>query len=145
MGGAITGIIGILIQPWRLVADPGGFIFTWLIGYSALIGSIGGVLISDYYIIRRKELDLIKLYQRPGPYWYAGGWNPVALLALAAGVAPCLPGFLGTLQVIHVSALWLRLYHYAWFISFGISFASYVVLTVGARQILSWTLRRSSS
>ncbi len=144
MGGIITGILGILIQPWRLVADPSGFIFTWLIGYSALIGSIGGVLISDYYIIRRRELELIKLYQKPGPYWYTGGWNPVALVALAAGVAPCLPGFLGTLQVLQVSALWLRVYHYAWFISFGISFASYVVLTLGTRQILPWTRRRPS-
>lgn len=143
-GGVITGVLGILIQPWRLVADPSGFIFTWLIGYSALIGSIGGVLISDYYIIRRTDLDLIKLYEKQGPYWYVGGCNPIAIIALAAGIAPCLPGFLGTIQVLNVSTLWMHLYHYAWFVSSGISFASYTALTLGIRGAPSRTRRRPS-
>src|SRR6185503_14262601 len=90
-GGYITAVIGILIQPWRLVADPTGYIFTWLVGYSALLGSIGGILICDYYLIRKTKLDLVKLYHADGPYWYSGGWNPKALVALAAGILPNLP------------------------------------------------------
>lgn len=134
-GGLITCLLGILIQPWRLVADPSGYIFTWLVGYSALLGSIGGVLIGDYHIIRRTDLELVKLYEGQGPYWYIGGWNPVALIALTAGVAPCLPGFLGTIHVVDVAAPWMRLYHYAWFVSFGISLASYTALTLGVRRL----------
>jgi NCS1 family nucleobase:cation symporter-1 len=127
-GGFITGFIGILIQPWRLVADPSGYIFTWLIGYSALLGPIGGVLISDYYLIRRRELELCALYEKRGPYWYTGGWNAVALVALALGILPSLPGFLGTIKVLRVSDAWMRLYHYAWFVGFGLSFAVYTAL-----------------
>jgi nucleobase:cation symporter-1, NCS1 family len=144
-GGFIAVLLGILIQPWRLVADPSGYIFTWLVGYSALLGSIGGVLISDYHIIRHAELDLVGLYEGQGPYWYIGGWNPVALIALAAGVAPCLPGFLGTIHVAVVAAPWMRLYHYAWFVSFGISLASYAALTLGVRGMKARNRSRPSS
>jgi nucleobase:cation symporter-1, NCS1 family len=132
-GGFITGVIGILIQPWRLVSDPTGYIFTWLVGYSALLGSIGGVLICDYYVIRRTKLDAIKLYEKGGPYWYAGGWNPVAMIALAAGIAPNLPGFLGTIKAVEVPAFWTELYHYAWFVGLGLSFAVYGGLTRAMR------------
>jgi NCS1 family nucleobase:cation symporter-1 len=131
-GGYITGVIGILIQPWRLVSDPSGYIFTWLVGYSALLGAIGGVLIADYYVIRKTKLDLAKLYQKDGPYWYAGGWNPRALIALAAGILPNLPGFLGTIKAATVSAGWMKLYNYAWFVGFGISFVVYVALTLAS-------------
>jgi NCS1 family nucleobase:cation symporter-1 len=128
-GGFITGVIGILIQPWRLVSDPTGYIFTWLVGYSALLGSIGGVLICDYYAIRRTRLDLVDLYAARGRYWYQGGWNKNALIALFAGIAPNLPGFLGTIKVAAVPAFWMKLYNYAWFVGFLISFAVYWVLT----------------
>jgi len=133
VGGLITGVLGIVIQPWRLVSDPTGFIFTWLIGYSLLLGACGGVLIGDYYVLRRTRLDLAGLYRREGPYWYAAGWNPAALAALAAGIAPCLPGFLHAVQWAEVDPLWSRLYDYAWFVSFGTSLVTYVVLmkTVG--------------
>jgi nucleobase:cation symporter-1, NCS1 family len=133
-GGYITAVIGILIQPWRLVADPTGYIFTWLVGYSALLGAIGGVLICDYYLLRRTKLDLVALYQGFGPYWYQGGWNPKALVALAAGILPNLPGFLGTIKVIEVAPFWTQLYSYAWFVGFGISFLVYAALTYGARE-----------
>jgi NCS1 family nucleobase:cation symporter-1 len=126
-GGYLTGVIGILIQPWRLVSDPSGYIFTWLVGYSALLGSIGGVLIADYFVIRRTELDLVKLYEKDGPYWYRAGMNPVAMVALLLGIAPNLPGFLGTIKAVNVAPFWIDLYSYAWFVSFGIAFAVYVV------------------
>lgn len=125
LGGFITGIIGILIQPWKLVADPSGYIFTWLVGYSALLGSIGGVLISDYYFIRRANLDLPGLYRKNGPYWYAGGFNPAAVAALALGILPCVPGFLDVIKFISAPEFFRSLYHYAWFVSFAISAAAY--------------------
>ncbi len=57
-GGLITGVLGILMQPWKLIADPSGYIFNWLVAYSALLGAVGGILIADYYVIRRTRLDL---------------------------------------------------------------------------------------
>jgi NCS1 family nucleobase:cation symporter-1 len=135
-GGLITGVLGILIQPWKLIADPSGYIFKWLVAYSSLLGAVGGILIADYYVIRRTRLDLKGLYSSAGPYWYSGGFNAVALIALAVGIAPCVPGFLGTVGVRAVSSLWTSLYSYAWFMSFGLASLSYIVLTwaVGRRR-----------
>jgi NCS1 family nucleobase:cation symporter-1 len=127
-GGLITGILGIVIQPWKLIADPSGYIFRWLVAYSSLLGAVGGVLIADYYLVRRTRLDLAALYRRGGPYWYSGGCNPIALLSLAAGIAPCVPGFLGTIGAVEVAPGWISMYHYAWFISFGVSLLAYAVL-----------------
>jgi NCS1 family nucleobase:cation symporter-1 len=131
VGGFITGVIGIVMQPWKLVADPSGYIYTWLVAYSALLGSVGGVLIADYFVLRRTRLDLAGLYKKDGPYWYAGGFNPVAIVALVLGIAPCVPGFLATVSSSWQAAIppiWTELYHYAWFISFGVSFVLYVVM-----------------
>ncbi|MBK7397554.1 MAG: NCS1 family nucleobase:cation symporter-1 [Myxococcales bacterium] len=132
-GGYITGVIGILIMPWKLVADPTGYIFTWLVGYSALLGSIGGVLIADYFVLRKKTLDLLGLYHEPtaanpGPYWYGHGFNRNAFLALAAGILPNLPGFVGTVKWAKVAPFWTSLYSYAWFVGFGLSFVVYLGL-----------------
>src|SRR5206468_595982 len=115
------------IQPWKLIADPTGYIFKWLVAYSSLLGAVGGVLIADYFLLRGTRLDLKGLYRKDGPYWYAAGFNPMALIALAAGIAPCVPGFLGTIGVVHVSSAWMDMYHYAWFISFGVSMTCYAV------------------
>ena len=113
------------MQPWKLVADPSGYIFKWLIAYSALLGAVGGVLIADYFLVRRTRLDLPGLYRERGPYWYRRGFHVPSLVALAAGVAPCLPGFLATVAEVKVPAAWTDLYNYAWFVSFGLSFAVY--------------------
>jgi NCS1 family nucleobase:cation symporter-1 len=131
-GGFITGVVGILIQPWKLIADPSGYIFRWLVAYSSLLGAVGGILIADYFVLRRTRLDLKGLYQGEGPYWYRGGFNLVALVALAAGIAPCVPGFLGTIGVLQVAPVWTAMYHYAWFISFGVAMVVYLVLMKGA-------------
>lgn len=130
-GGLITGLIGVLIQPWRLVADPTGYIFRWLVAYSALLGAVGGVLIADYYLLRRTRLDMHGLYHRDGRYWYTRGFNVQALLATAAGVIPCVPGFLAAVNLAEVAQVWTDLYHYAWFLSFGIAFATYWLLMRG--------------
>jgi len=137
-GGLITAVLGLLMQPWRLVQDPTGYIFRWLVAYSALLGSVGGVLIADYWVIRRARLDLPGLSRKDGPYWYASGFNPRALIALAAGIAPCVPGFLAAVGVAWVPDVWTTLYHYAWFLSFAVSFVLYTALMLpGARRAAS--------
>ncbi len=121
--------IGILIQPWSLIADPTGYIFTWLVGYSALLGAIGGVLICDYYLIRTTRSTLVELYQREGPYWYAGGWNPRRWSRSRPGSCPTCPASSATVQADRGRPrCWMTLYSYAWFVGFGISFAVYAAL-----------------
>ena len=88
-GGMITATIGVLIMPWKLLATTGGYIFTWLAGYSALLGPIAGIMIADYWLIRRTRLDVDALYRADGAYAYRRGWNPAALAAFAAGVLTC--------------------------------------------------------
>jgi NCS1 family nucleobase:cation symporter-1 len=129
VGGLITGVIGLLLQPWRFLETADVYIFTWLNGYSLLLGACGGVLIADYWALRRTRLDLAGLYRRDGPYWYTGGCNPVALISLTVGMALSVPGFAATVKLVEVPAFWSRLYDYAWFVSFGASFVCYVVLT----------------
>jgi nucleobase:cation symporter-1, NCS1 family len=129
-GGLITAIVGILIKPWKLVNDPSGYIFTWLIGYSSLLGAVGGVLIADYFLIRKTRLDLAGLYSKHGPYWYSEGFNPAAIVALIAGIAPCVPGFVFQVATPHGEKvpenIWTELYKYAWFLSFGVAFVVYL-------------------
>src|SRR5205814_4250489 len=92
-GAMITAVIGILMLPWRLYNDAAAYIFTWLIGYGALLGPIAGIMIVDYFFLRRRELIVEDLYRRGGAYEYTRGVNWIAMLALALGVAPNLPGF----------------------------------------------------
>ncbi|MGI9472401.1 MAG: NCS1 family nucleobase:cation symporter-1 [Rubripirellula sp.] len=127
MGAIITGLIGIVIQPWRLVEDPSGYIFKWLVAYSALLGAVGGVMICDYFLLRRMRLDLASLYRPDGPYWYRGGFHLAGMIALVLGITPCVPGFLATIGAIEATPIWTELYHYAWFLSFGISFVVYAI------------------
>lgn len=128
-GGYITALIGVLMMPWKLVADPDGYIFIWLIAYGALLGPIGGILIADYFVWRRRELDLAALYRPEGRYRYTGGFNLMALIALGLGSLPSLPGFLETVKILPAGTVPLflaNLYHYAWFVGFGISFSVYL-------------------
>ena len=133
IGGLITGVIGILIQPWKLVSDPTGYIFTWLVGYSALLGPIGGILICDYFFVRRMRLDVAQLYDPRGCYRYEGGFNLRAIAALVLAIAPNVPGFLGTIKVCEVGVRWMTLYHYAWFIGFFIAAVVYYLLMISAK------------
>ena len=123
-GGYITGIIGILIFPWKLIADPNGYIFTWLIAYSSLLGPVGGIMIVDYFFIRRKELKVDEMYSYKGIYSYDNGINRIAIFALIIGILPNVPGFLLTIGVMgkDVVPLWISdLYNYAWFVGFFVS------------------------
>jgi len=129
LGGLITGIIGILIMPWHLVANPDRYINGWLVGYGALLGPIGGILIADYYVWRRRSLDLSALYLADGEYRFTKGFSLVALLALVLGVLPSLPGFLVQVKVLEaesVAPFLVGLYNYAWFIGFAIAFVAYL-------------------
>jgi nucleobase:cation symporter-1, NCS1 family len=128
-GGMITAVIGILIMPWKLVASPDGYIFTWLIGYSALLGPIGGILIADYFVLRKRTLDVDGLYRRGGPYEYRSGFNLAALAALVLAILPCAPGFLHEAfprSFAGVPGVWTEIYHYAWFVGFGVAAITYL-------------------
>jgi len=130
VGGLITGIIGILMMPWKLVADPSGYIFTWLVGYSALLGPIGGIMIADYFVLRRMRLDVKALYDPNGQYRYTAGWGIPAIAAFLAGTLPNVPGFLaqvGWIDAARVPAIFLEIYAFAWFAGFAIAFVAYLV------------------
>jgi len=120
-GGLITGVLGIACMPWQLLADPGRYIGDWLGGYGAALGSIAGVLVVDYWIVRRTKLDLASLYKSDGAYRYLGGWNLPAVAATLAGTAVALLGkFWPPMQPI---ADW------SWFVGFGLAGGSYWLLT----------------
>jgi len=130
-GGYITGVIGVLIFPWKLVADPSGYIFTWLVGYSSLLGPVGGIMIADYYFVRRQQLVVDDLYRPVGRYSYKNGFNTAAIIALIAGILPNLPGFLLQIQVTSSAAFpaWIsQLYNYAWFVGFFVSGLVYMMI-----------------
>jgi NCS1 family nucleobase:cation symporter-1 len=120
-GGLITCFMGILMQPWKLMADFGSYIFGWLVGYSGFLGPIAGVMICDYFLIRKKLLVPADLYQRAGAYEYSRGFNWTAILALAAGAAVAFIGLI--VPSLHI------LYNYAWFVGFAVSFLVYFALS----------------
>ena len=124
-GGLLTGLIGIIMRPWNLLADPSGYIFVWLLGYSGGLGSIAGVLISDYWIVRRKELQLEDLYLPNGAYRYSGGWNWKAVAATLVGCALAWGGL--------VVPVLKPLYSYAWFVGFFASGLLYWALSARPR------------
>ncbi|HEY4740732.1 MAG: NCS1 family nucleobase:cation symporter-1 [Candidatus Acidiferrales bacterium] len=120
MGGIITCFVGILMQPWRLMSSYGNYIVGWLVGYSSFLGPIAGVMIADYYVLRKKIILTEDLYDRHTFYEFSGGFNWRAIGALVAGIVVALSG----LEIHALSGL----YHYAWFVGFGVSFVTYIVL-----------------
>jgi NCS1 family nucleobase:cation symporter-1 len=134
-GGYITGVLGVLIFPWKLIADPSGYIFTWLVGYSGLLGPIGGIMIVDYYLVRQQRLHVDELYQYHGRYAYRNGVNWAAMLALIVGILPNVPGFLTAIKVLEQNTVWpalVQVYNYAWFVGFLVSGGVYLLLMRGA-------------
>lgn len=125
-GGMITGVVGVLLMPWKLLSDFSAYIFGWLVGYSALLGPIAGVMIVDYFILRRTRLKVGDLYRRRGIYEYHRGINPRAVVALGCGIAIALLGLV-------IPPLRL-LYDYAWFVGFGVAGATYWTLESRGRQ-----------
>jgi NCS1 family nucleobase:cation symporter-1 len=133
-GGLITALIGIVMMPWKLMSSMGAYIFTWLIGYSGLMGAIAGILICDYWVLRRQRLDLVALFDPKGRYSYTGGFNWRALVALALAVAPVVPGFIHAATTPNFNgqlenpSLFDTLYTYAWFVTFILGFIIYYLL-----------------
>ena len=138
VGGYMTVAIAIVMMPWKILESTEGYIFTWLIGYSALLGPVAGILIADYYLVRRKELDVVALYREDGQYSYRNGWNTAAVTAFIVGVLPNIPGFLNAAfpqAVPTMPEFFKTLYTYAWFAGLAISAVSYALLMQRRRTI----------
>jgi NCS1 family nucleobase:cation symporter-1 len=128
-GGLITGIVGVFMVPWKLIADPNGYIFKWLLGYSGGLGSIAGVLVVDYFFVRRRNLVVADLYQRRGAYSYGGsGFNVAAIVATVVGCALAWVG----LVVPKLAGL----YDYAWFVGAGGAALTYMLFMLPTRARL---------
>jgi NCS1 family nucleobase:cation symporter-1 len=122
-GGLITCLIGVVMQPWKLLSSYGNYVSGWLVGYSGFLGPVAGILICDYFVRRKTILKTADLYQRGGIYEFSGGVNWHAIVALAAG---CVVAFVGLVYPpVRV------LYDYAWFVGFGVSFVAYWALMAG--------------
>ena len=119
-GGLITGFLGLAMMPWRLMASFGSYIFGWLVGYSGLLGPVAGIMVADYFLLRHKRLQVADLYRSNGLYTYRRGFNPRALIALAAGV------FFALIGLIYPPLK--PLYDYAWFLGFFLSGTLYLTL-----------------
>ena len=132
-GGLITAVIGVLMMPWKLLEGQ-AYIFTWLIGYGGLMGAIAGIMICDYWILRRAHLDLAALFDVGGIYSYGNGWNWRALVALVVAIAPCVPGFLrAATGNTATPSVFDSIYTYSWFITFALGALVYAALMRGQR------------
>jgi NCS1 family nucleobase:cation symporter-1 len=133
MGGLITSVIGVLMMPWKLMESMSAYIFTWLIGYSGLMGAIAGILICDYWVLRKQRLDLAALFDPRGKYSYSNGVNWRAIAALVIAMLPVVPGFLRAASTpggqVAMPTILDTLYTYAWFVTFGLGFGLYWALS----------------
>ena len=131
-GAIITCIIGIVIMPWRLYNDLGDYIFTWLIGYSALLGPIAGIMICDYFVVRRMRLNSDALYDAKGEY---AGFRMSTVVILIIAVLPNLPGFINAaFKTDLFPELFNSIYSYAWFVGITIAFVLYWLTNRGERH-----------
>ncbi|XP_078427538.1 permease, cytosine/purines, uracil, thiamine, allantoin family protein [Wolffia australiana] len=131
-GALVTAALGVAFQPWRLLRTSESFVYAWLVGYSALLGPIGGVILVDYYLVRRGELDVAGLFSASplGPYYYRRGWNVAAVAALAAGILVVVPGFLAKVGLVaSAGKVFAAAYDNAWFVSTFVSGLLYWVLS----------------
>lgn len=128
-GGLITCIIAVLIMPWKLLSSSEEYVFTWLIGYSALLGPIAGIIIADYYFLKKRQLDLVELYSDNYPLFNYRAINWISIFALIIGIAPNMPGFIQSLQLNHhrEKNFFDQIYIYAWFIGFFLSGFVYTI------------------
>lgn len=133
-GALITGVIGIVIMPWKLIADPHVYIFTWLGVVGGLLGTVAGILIADYWILRRTELALGELYTPGGRYWYTGGWNLRAVLAFVVGGLLAVGGsYGGPFPTDGVIPFLKPLADYGWAVGLASALLLYTLLSVNSR------------
>jgi NCS1 family nucleobase:cation symporter-1 len=137
-GGIITACIGVLMMPWYLYRNASAYIFTWLIGYSGLMGAIAGILICDYWVIRKQRLSLKDLFHERGLYSYNNGINWRAVAAFVIAILPVVPGFIRAATTpggaVADPSFFDTLYTYAWFITFGLSFIIYFALMMSEKK-----------
>jgi NCS1 family nucleobase:cation symporter-1 len=111
----------------------GDYIFTWLIGYSGLMGAIAGIVICDYWVLKKQHLDLASLFDSAGKYSYSSGVNWRAMLALLLAIAPVVPGFLRAATTkggqVPMPGPFDTLYIYAWFVTFALAFVLYFLFS----------------
>ena len=139
-GGLITAVIGVIMMPWKLYSDAAAYIFTWLLGYSSLMGALGGILIADYWVLRKQQLDVNDLFREQGRYTYNNGVNMRAVVALVLSILPVIPGFVRAVSVPGGTVVnpnfFDRLYAYAWFVTFALSFVLYLLLMRGRPAVV---------
>ncbi|HYC61557.1 MAG TPA: NCS1 family nucleobase:cation symporter-1 [Thermoanaerobaculia bacterium] len=131
-GGLITAVIGIVMMPWKLYNDAAAYIFTWLLGYSSLMGALGGILIADYWIVRKQKLNLRDLFELKGEYTYSNGTNWRAVAALVISILPVVPGFIRAALTpggqVPNPGFFDHIYTYAWFVTFILSSVVYLAV-----------------
>jgi nucleobase:cation symporter-1, NCS1 family len=135
LGGLITGVIGVVIQPWRLISDPNIYIFSWLGFYGGVLGAVAGVLIAGYWLRDRTQLALAELYDRNGRYWYASGWNWRALVAVIIGAVLAVGGaYGGPFPTDGLIPFLKPLYDYSWVVGLVASLLTFAVLSRPVRR-----------
>jgi NCS1 family nucleobase:cation symporter-1 len=138
MGGMITALIGIVSFPWKLYEDVGAYIFTWLVGYGSLLAAFGAVMIVDYWILRRTQLDVEELYKPQGEYTYSHGFNWKAIGSVVIGVVPVVPGFVHAATtkggVVAEPNFLDQLYRYGVFVTFALAGLTYFALSTAAAR-----------
>lgn len=120
-GALLTALLGIAFQPWRLLQSSESFVYTWLVGYSALLGPIGGIILADYYLVKGTNLSIKDLYtlSPQGDYYYSSGYNLTAIAALVIGIFPVMPGLLQKVGIVNaIPGSLVMIYNNAWFFSF---------------------------
>lgn len=132
-GGYLTCIIGLLIFPWKILANPNGYIHLWLVGYSPFMGALAGIMICDYFLLRKTRLDLKEMFKSNGKYTYTAGWNIIAFFVFIVSVLPSIPGFLLNSHLINEKNMFpkwlLNSYNYDWFLSFFFAIILYFIMT----------------
>jgi NCS1 family nucleobase:cation symporter-1 len=123
MGGMIAAVGSVLLTPWNWYNDPDAIF--WTLGIlGALIGPLFGILIADYYLVRKQHVVVDDLFtlEEDGEYWYSKGYNPAAVMAVA------LSGGLAILSVVipKLGDVLTWVPDYSWFLGCGLGFASYL-------------------
>jgi NCS1 family nucleobase:cation symporter-1 len=120
--GFAAAVLGIVILPWNFVNSPGNFLEKWLIGSSCALGSLGAIMISDYYLHKKTVLDISQLYDTKGQlYRYYKGWNLAAFICVFLGIVPVIPGMFSTFGWIQTKGGFYDLFSYSWFVTFSLS------------------------
>ena len=129
-GQIICAILGFAICPWLIQARAGRFL-AFLNGYTVFLGPLIGILLSDYWLVRRGKGFNVRSLYRPGNslYWYTAGINPRAIAALLTGIAPLLPGLAHSINPkLAVSRGAQAFYTLSWLDGLVLSMVTYYIL-----------------